>query len=66
MGRVPERNAAPRSNADPSRGPRFLPRLCRGGTRARKRRRILVTSVTDIMGFFFYLGIAALLVERIA
>jgi magnesium transporter len=27
---------------------------------------ILVTSVTDIMGFFFYLGIAALLVERIA
>ena len=27
---------------------------------------ILVTSVTDIMGFFLYLGLAALLIERIA
>ena len=27
---------------------------------------ILVTSVTDIMGLFLYLGLAALLIERIA
>ena len=27
---------------------------------------ILVTSVTDLMGFFLYLGVAALLIDRIA